>query len=283
MNQSSLALIIGITSAFIFSLNAILVQQSAELLSVSQSTFFRGLITFLCLLPWSYKNLHQLFNGKSFYLWLRAFSGGIAVIFYLLNTALGSAAEAKALANIAPLFVAIMAYYFYEEKLSKIELTGLSFLSLGGMLLIFKMSSDSHLWVSGAVGAFFTGLAYLSLKQASLRFSKSLIVAGFSLGVMMTSLLYGLLSPAEVWITPKGKDYFWILGIGLTGLLGQVSLTYSHLYLKNAVASALTLLTLVFLVFYERIFFGIWPSSQVVVSYTGIFAGVILMSMGKKR
>jgi drug/metabolite transporter (DMT)-like permease len=283
LRQHTKAVWIGVFSSFVFALNAILVQQSQSEVSISESTFFRGLLTFLILLPWSHTGLHQLFKKGSFYLWIRALSGGVAVILYLLNTAWGSAAEAKALANISPLYVALLAYLFYRETLTKLQFLGLFVLASGGILLITQMHKQNAPWLIGFIGAFFTGVAYLSLKQAALRFNKTLVVAIFGGGMMLAGMIYGALSSSEHWVWPHGVQWLWLLGIGFTGLIGQITLTYSHLHLKNSVASALTLLTVIFLVIYEKIWTHNWPHLMVGLSYAGILSGVVLMAYKRKE
>lgn len=281
LSDHQIGIISGILSALAFALMATSVQKVSTDIPIQEISFTRGLISFLFLIPMNLKHIPLIFDTKAKYVWFRSMAGASAVICYFWNTSQGSAAEAKALGNISPLFVAIFSYLFYNERLSKKEFIGLSILITGAILLVVHIqgTQGNMVYLIGLLGSFFAGIAYLSLKQASANFSKTLIVLVFSFCVMIVSFL----TPSKSWIMPHGIDLFWLLSVGIFGLLGQVLLTLSHLKLKNAVASSLTLLTLIFLILHEVIFLEVKLPEQSILSYLGIIFGMLMMVWSKQK
>lgn len=230
---------------------AVFVQQVGTNLPASQISFIRGLFTFCLLTPACYKKVGALARLKeSKAIWFRSIAGAVAVLCYFYNTTHGSAAEAKALANINPFYVAILSWYFFGERLSRKEALGLGILLYGAGLLAWRMSSlgQNSQWLIGNFGALFTSVAYLSLKKASAKHPATLIVYCFGFCIMLISAF----GPGD-WIIPQSHDIIWLSLIGITGLMGQLFLTHSHIHLKNTVASSLTLLTSIILIAYDGI------------------------------
>jgi drug/metabolite transporter (DMT)-like permease len=230
---------------------AIFVQQISSSVPASQISCFRGMFTVVGLFYFARPHIMSLLELKeSRAVWFRSIAGAVAVLCYFWNTTQGSAAEAKALANINPLYVAIFSWLIFKEKLNPRELLGLIILILGALILVWNISQTKSemIWIVGNLGAVFTGIAYLSLKRASGKFPAHAIVFCFGLCVMIVSAL----GPGD-WSIPQGQDWRWLCLVGITGLSGQIFLTQSHLYLKNAIASSLTLLTSILLIFYDTI------------------------------
>jgi drug/metabolite transporter (DMT)-like permease len=277
-----LGVTVGLISSLAFTIMAIFVQLTGPEIPIQEISFLRGLFAFIVLLPFIFKKIPSLFNKNAKYVWSRSIAGGIAVICYFWNTSTGGAAEAKALANTSPLFVAVFSYALYKERLNRTELIGLTVLLIGAFALMYKVVIEQSFItvLVGSIGALFTGIAYLSLKQASGKYSTRLIVFAFSCATMLTSYL----AKTTDWSVPVGKNLVFLILVGALGLAGQLLLTLSHMYLKNAVASSLAILNMVFLVFYDlfwtkKVAFGLELGYYVLITI-GIF---IMTAMNKKK
>lgn len=271
----------GVASAMLFSIMAVASQQLPASISSSQISTFRGLFTALVLLPVVYFDLKKVFDLKvTRSIWIRSISGGIAVICYFFNLEHTSAANAKALSNTNPLYVAAFAFLFYKEKLLRIEVMGLIVLIYGTFLLAWDLNQDGGKiqWFVGSIGSLFTAAAYLSLKRASQKFSPKLIVFCFGVAVAFVSALV----PGQ-WSIPNREQLFWLFIVGGAGLGGQIYLTFSYMHLKNSVASALTLLQSLLLIGYDIAWsgrlvpgVGLWANSLILV-------GMMLMVVWRKK
>ncbi len=249
LHKTQLGLLCAILSAAAFAVMTILVQKTSSHIPASEISCFRGLFTVIGLLYFVRPNLKILLDfSESRSIWFRSIGGAIAVLCYFWNATNGPAAEAKALANTNPLYVAFFSWLIFKETLNKKELLGLLILVSGAWVLVIGMDGErsSIAWIVGNIGAFFTAIAYLSLKRASGKFPALVIVFCFGLCVMLVSSL----GPGH-WVLPRGFDWIYLSCIGLTGLAGQIFLTHSYIHLKNTVASAMTLLTSLCLIFYD--------------------------------
>jgi drug/metabolite transporter (DMT)-like permease len=276
-----LGLIYGTLSALLFFGMAIATQALPHTISASQISTFRGLFTAICLLPLAAPHLKNLINLKlTRSIWIRSLSGGVAVICFFYNLAHISAADAKALSNTNPLYVAIFAYFLYRESLSPREFTGLVVLLYGAFLLSWNMTQGDSLdqWIVGNIGSFFTAIAYLSLKRASGKFPMHFIVFTFGIAVALVSVA----SPGS-WAWPTPSQWFWLTVVGLCGLGGQIFLTYSYIHLKNTIASALTLIQSLMLISYDIFWTGRLKIDNGLWGNLLILAGMLMMIFWKKR
>lgn len=279
--KESSGLLYGVVSAVLFSIMAIATQQLPSSISSSQISTFRGVFTALALLPYAFPHLGKLTNLKlSRSIWIRSISGGIAVICYFYNLEHTSAANAKALANTNPFYVAIFAWLVYKETLSKLELLGLVILLYGTGLLAWNLNQvdSTTQWLVGSIGSLFTAMAYLSLKRASGKFPTPIIVFTFGIAVALVSAC----APGA-WAVPNAQELFWLMLIGATGLGGQIFLTFSYIHLKNSVASALTLLQSLLLIAYDITWSGRLTSGPGLWGNLLILIGMALMVIWRKK
>ncbi|MBY0515908.1 MAG: DMT family transporter [Bacteriovoracaceae bacterium] len=279
--NESKGLLFGVISALLFSVMAIASQQLPSEISSSQISTFRGLFTTIALMPFAWAHLPKLLNIKvSRSVWIRSISGGIAVICYFYNLEYTSAADAKALANTNPFYVAIFAWFLYREKLTRFEFVGLVILLTGAWMLALDMKQldGAFQWIVGNVGSFFTAIAFLSLKRASGKFPTHVIV--FSFGVAVT--IVSALTPGN-WALPTLTQWPWLILVGATGLGGQIFLTYSYMNLKNTVASALTLLQSLMLIIYDLTWTGRLHQGIGLWGNVLIMIGMMLMILWKKK
>mgnify|MGYP003390377276 CR=1 FL=1 len=279
-NEAS-GLLYGVVSAILFSVMAVASQQLPSSISSSQISTFRGLFTALALLPFVLPHLKKLFDIKATRsIWIRSISGGIAVICYFYNLEFTSAANAKALSNTNPLYVAIFAWFMYREKLSRIELAGLVVLVYGACLLAWNLNlnGSNTQWLVGCVGSFFTAVAYLSLKRASGKFTTPFIVFTFGVAVAIVSAI----TPGK-WAMPNSTEFFWLSVVGAAGLGGQIFLTFSYMNLKNSLAAALTLLQSLMLIAYDLTWSGRLTSGVGLWGNCLILFGMALMVVFRKK
>ncbi|NJL81822.1 MAG: DMT family transporter [Chloroflexaceae bacterium] len=122
----------------------------------------------------------------------------------------------------------------------------------------------------GLLGALATAIAFLSLRQATRKFSPEAIVFVFNL------ILCGfvLLIPSVPWIVPNFWQGASVLGVAATGLGGQLCLTRAFARLPATVATGINPSVLLFGVLLDWLLEGDSPTQSEWLSYLLIILGV---------
>ena len=132
----------------------------------------------------------------------------------------------------------------------------------------------SHLtfktFLTGLFGAVCAGVAYLALRSASARHSPSFVVWVFSAVTALATIFV----PSERWAFPSGILLVYALCIGTLGLLGQLFLTRSFLYLSAGTASTLMLSGVLWGGLAEGVILQWHPSRGALVSYGLVILGL---------
>lgn len=272
-NQYHKGMVSGCLSAVAFFLMTIISQRLSNTIPSTQLSTYRGLITAVLLSPFIFSKLHVITNLRTSHsAWLRSLFGAAAVCCFFINLQYTSAASAKALSNTSPIFVLIFAAATLKQKIDHKELASSGLIALGSVILAGILSNADG-WQQttiGVIGAIFTALAYITLKEATRKHSSNEIVFCFGICVAIVSWMV-----SSNWRTPTPTQYLTIFSIGLLGTVGQVLLTMSYKYLSNTTATALTLLQSVALVGYD-IAMSSFHGPLEILANTVILIGVLI-------
>lgn len=277
--NTKLGVIYAILSAASYGLMSYLVHWNPSTLPPGQMIFIRSLITLLVLVPFHYKDVHKYFLSDSKFLWIRSFTGAIGVFcyFYILQGTVS--ANANFIFSSSPIFVSIMAWIFFKEKITKREGFGIALVVLANILLYLpnRSSIESWVWIVGFTGAFFASFAFLSIGEAIKKYSSSLIVIGFA-------FISGLLALAfpEKWVVIQNNNLLFLVAVGLLGLISQVTATNSFAHLKSPVATTLGRTSVLFSGLLDIFAAGYRPHPLEWISYLIVLLGVFL-SVSRKR
>jgi len=243
--------------------------------SAEQLVFYRGTLSALCLLPFCYRDLGRYFEKKGHMLWVRSLSGASAVICYFYALQGTASANANLLFSCSPVFVCLLSWIFFREKITKPEALGIAFIILGNIFLYIPQHNPIPLWVGavGTIGAFLASIAYLSLGKATKTYSSALIVFGFSL----TSVILALLYPGSAWTPVHSIGLPYILFVSLLGLLSQFLSTKSFTYLKSPVAAAIGRSSIIFSAFLDISIAHYSPAVLEILSYFTVIVGIYIV------
>jgi drug/metabolite transporter (DMT)-like permease len=267
----------SLLSGFSFGAMSFIVHASSNQIPSSELVFLRALLSMFLLTPFVLPQLSLVFSKDSKFLWLRSAAGAISMVCFYWNLQHTTVGKAGVLSNLAPIFIAFLSWKFFNEKISMRE-GGAIGLALIGVLLLYgreAMSLSIIIALVGTLGALSTSVAHLSLRQAALRFTPELVVWCLSFFTMFASILFS----GSDWIVPKNGQLFPMLGVGITGLLGQVFLTRSYMHLRAPIASAFGLSSLVWGVTFEIAFHREIPPAGEWVSYAFVILGVCLLQL----
>lgn len=276
-----LGLVYALLAAASYGLMSYLVHWNPKHFSVEQMTLIRGLITMLGVLPFCFRDLGKYFERKNLLLWLRAIAGATGLFLYYYTLQGTVAGNANFLMSSSPLFVSVIAWFFFNEKLSPREIAGIFVILIANLLLYIPNRSTMPLWVweAGIAGALVSSIAYLSLGTATKRFSTSLIVFGF--GAM--SVIFSLVMPGAPWLRPDSADWGFLILAGFLGLAAQFLTTLSFVHLKSSIATSVGRSCVLFAGILDITLSGYRPHILEWLSYLTVIAGVALSQQKREK
>lgn len=234
---SSQGLFYALSSAATYGLMSFLIHLNPAGHPVEQLIFLRGLFSVVLLFPFCYRDIGKYFLPGATSLWVRAMAGSGGVICYYYTLQGTASANANVLFSSSPIYVVILSWIFFRERLGRLELLGIGCIVFGNLLLYLPNRSSMPFWVwaVGSGGAIFASIAFLSLGAATKRYSSVLIVMGFA----VASSFVAILLPGKSWLPFQWKDAGFLLSVSLLGLVSQLSATLSFARLKSSVATSI--------------------------------------------
>ncbi|MFZ9596172.1 MAG: DMT family transporter [Bdellovibrionia bacterium] len=281
LSDQQIGVLYGLGSSMGFGLMNFLVKLTPVSIPSSQVVFSRGILGALILTPWALKKLPLLIKKENAVLWLRFFAGGASVACLFRNLSVVGVGDASSMQNLSPFFVVLLSWILWGERLSAFEALSMALIFLGVFLLQSPQGSSLAVWdlLIGILGAFLAGVAYLALKRSAQKVSWVLVVWGFS----FVSALFVLPFSAHHWVIPSVSQGMGLLAVGISGLVGQIFLTQAFIRLSPAVASALSLSSVLWGVTLEAIYFARAPKPMTLLSYVLILLGVYVLQTHPRR
>lgn len=209
----------------------------------------------------------------------RSLAGSVALLMNFYVVLHLPLATASTLQNTSALFLGLLSIIVLKQKPSPTSWLSLA-LGFFGVVLLLKptQGGDTLTMLIGLTSGAISGYAYLQVRELSLLGEPAWrIVFYFSL---LSTLISGVLAWYFGFHTPTQDSLPYILGIGLTALLGQLLMTYAYQVGQKFMVATLSYLTVVF-----AVVFGVWLFDETldVLSLMGI--GVIVLGgiLGAKK
>lgn len=221
-------------------------------------------------------------------LWLRGLLGfgGLSCV-YAAVTRL-PLAEATVLQFLHPPITAVLAGLFLGERLSP-RIGGVMALSLMGLLLVTKPSwlfaetvtTLSPVGVTAAIGgAVFSAAAYVVVRRLAQAGEHPLVIVFYFPLVTLPAAL-PTLGTDFVW--PRGIEWLWLLGIGVTTQIGQICLTRGLAVLPAADGTTLSYLQVVFATLWGALVFGESPDALAVLGGSLVIGSALWLARSPPR
>jgi len=275
--------IFAILGAISFGGMAFLVRTISGQIPLNELVFVRGLTGLLFFFPAVFvHDLRNIFSIKAKSLWLRSLAAGTSVTLYYYNIQVCGAANATAIHNTSPMIVMLLAWLIYKDRLRPIDYVAVIVVFTGSFALSSPSGANlpTSAIIVGFTGALTAAISFTALKKVARSFSSGQVVWAFSLLMIVVSLTV----PGEGWVWNIGFiNIVCVLGIALLGLLGQILMTKSYIYLSPSIASSLSLTSLVWSGLGEALLLGFIPNVMTIVSYGIIISGVVLLNMKYRR
>ena len=264
-----------LVASFAFGLMNISVKMVKEL-PVAETVFFRALVQIVL----GYVTILKLGVsplGKNKMLLLqRGFYGSVGLLCYFYTLQHMPLGNAIIIHYLAPVLTTILAIWMAREKVIPIQWLFFGFTFLG---VVVVNGAGFHVplipMLAGFGGAFFSALAYNTIKKLKGVEDPNVVVLYFPLVSVPISLAYFMFKPNE-WIWPEGMQWFWLIATGVTTQVGQFFMTRAY---QEDLASRVSAVSYVGILWGAGAGLLVFGESYNFLQYVGmamVIAGVIL-------
>ncbi len=258
-------------STVLFSVMHVLVRYASSELPPFQIAFFRNLFGFLIFIPLLLSGGFGFLRTQRLGLHaVRGLLNVIAMLMFFTALALTEVARVTALSFTAPLFTALMSVLLLGERFRMRRWIALA-LGFAGMLVILRpglIAVDlGALLVVGS--ALIWAVTMIVIKILSRTESSFAITAYMNIYLSVFSLVPAI----WVWVTPTAEMWGWLVAIGVSGTLAQLTLSQA---LKETEPTAV--MPFDFLKLIWATLMGLWVFGELPDAWTYVGAAVIFAS-----
>jgi drug/metabolite transporter (DMT)-like permease len=174
---------------------------------------------------------------------MRGLFGVIALILYFTTLQNMPLASAVTIRYLTPIFTAIFGIFILGEKIFKMQWL-FFIISLSGIILIkgFDTRISTLHFLMGVGSAFFSGIAYSSIRKLRFTDHPLVIIMYFPLIAIPFCLIFAIYD----WVQPQGIDWLYLLLIGLLTQFAQYFMTKAYQADEAAKISAVNYIGFIF-------------------------------------
>jgi len=230
----------------------------SQSLAPVEVTFFRNIFGVVLIGLAIYKVPLKQKGGKAWLLLFRGSMGFMALLAYFYIMAHIPLGEAVTYNKTSPIFVAIFAFIFLNEKLQKSAIFAI-ILGFIGIILISQPIGGTFdkydiLGIFSGIGA---ALAYTSIRELRSYYDTRAIVMSFMLVGTIAPLVLMLITPyvrvsqdfdwlfAE-FIMPQGIEWLYVTAVGIFATISQVLMTKAYEFTKAGIVGTISYSNIVF-------------------------------------
>ena len=199
-----------------------LIRHISEDIHPFEIAFFRNLFALFAVAPWFIKlGWAPIYTKRLGLMFWRAATNAGCMLAFFMAISLTPLAEVTALGFTAPIYVAILAIFFLNERIGLQRWTAILF-GLAGVFVILRPGFETiglgQFLVLGS--AFGWGVCLIIIKI--LGRTETSVTITIYMSIMMTPMLLG---PAlYVWIWPTWPQLGWLVLLGTLGGIGQLGM-----------------------------------------------------------
>lgn len=209
-------------SAFASAIMMSIVRHAAQTQNVVEIIFIRNIFAGLMILPFFIFSTRERFRTDKIKLhMLRSITGVIAMSCFFYCISVMNLSTVTALSFSAPLFTAVMSYFYFKDRFGKHRIIAL-IIGFIGVLIVLRPGTDAFQPIGLLVVfcGFFWALSGMLIKKLSfhdtplqITFYMTIFMAIFTLPIM-----------PFVWKNPTYEDLFWICMVAISSNILQFSL-----------------------------------------------------------
>ena len=236
-------------SSFSFAFDGAFAKVLSQNMDSVEVVFFRNGLT-MCFVALSiFKLPIKQVGGRPWLLLFRALVGFASMLVFFYNIAHIPLADAITFSRTAPIFTAILAFFFLKEKIGWKGWVAV-FIGFIGIVCVMKpdgfmLSKTDFLGLCSGLGA---ALAYTSVRELNRVYDTRVIVLAFVCTGTFFPALFMILSEffhmpmfdfmLGHYVSPVGIEWLYILLMGLSGAIGQVYMTKAFATTKAGIVGA---------------------------------------------
>jgi len=230
----------------------------SQILPPVEVTFFRNIFGVILVGLSIYKIPLKQKGGRPFLLLFRGSMGFIALLAYFYIMAYIPLAEAVTYNKTSPIFVAIFAYVFLNEKLHKSAVFAIV-LGFVGIVMVAQPEGGTFdkydiLGIFSGIGA---ALAYTSIRELREYYDTRAIVMSFMGVGTIAPLMLMLVTPYvnvsdefnwmfSEFIMPVGKEWLYVTAVGIFATMSQLLMTKAYELTKAGIVGTISYSNIVF-------------------------------------
>ena len=244
-------------ASFTFAIMGAFAKLSSQSMSSLEVVFFRNIAGVFLVGFAVLKTPMIQKGGKPFLLLFRGTMGFVALLAFFYNIAHIPLGDAMTYSKTSPIFTAIFAWFFLQEKLSFKGWIAI-FIGFIGILFITQPSGVGFskydlLGIFSGVGA---ALAYTSIRELRNYYDTRAIVLSFmGVGTIGPVILF-LISPyfdipeldfvLGKFVMPEGIVWFYVIGMGVFATISQLLMTKAYGETKAGIVGAVSYTNILF-------------------------------------
>jgi len=275
-------------ASFTFAIMGAFAKLASESMSSLEVVFFRNIAGVIIISLAILKKPMTHKGGKPLLLFFRGFMGFVALLAFFYNIAHIPLGDAMTYSKTSPIFTAIFAFLFLNEKLSFKGWLAV-FVGFIGIIFITEPSGVGFtkydlLGIFSGVGA---ALAYTSVRELKRYYDTRAIVLSFMFTGTIGPVLLFLLSPYidlpeldfifATFVMPKGIVWVYVIAMGVFATLSQVLMTKAYGETKAGIVGAVSYTNILFSIMVGAMLGDALPSISMTFGIVLIiFAGLMV-------
>ena len=275
-------------ASFLFALMGAFAKLASEHMSSLEVVFFRNVLGVMIIAYALYKKPMVQKGGKPWLLFFRGMMGFLALLAFFYNIAHIPLGDAMTWSKTSPIFTAIFAWMFLQERLS-LKAWGAVGIGFMGIVLITQPSGIGFskydlLGLFSGVGA---ALAYTSIRELKNYYDTRAIVMSFmGVGTLMPLLLFGMSEFFYMpeldfmlgkFVMPEGVVWFYLIAMGLIATASQMLMTKAYSHTKAGIIGAVSYTNILFAILVGMLLGDALPDLTTLCGIVLIvFAGVLV-------
>jgi drug/metabolite transporter (DMT)-like permease len=272
-------------ASFTFAVMGAFAKLSSEHMSSLEVVFFRNIAGVVLIGIAVLKKPMQHIGGKPFLLFFRGFMGFVALLAFFYNIAHISLGDAMTYSKTSPIFTALFAWLFLQEKLS-LKAWAAVFLGFIGIVFITQpsgvgLSKYDLLGIFSGVGA---ALAYTSVRELKQFYDTRAIVLSFMLTGTVGPIILFMIAPyvhapeldfmLASFVMPSGVVWLYVIAMGILATISQVLMTKAYAETKAGIVGAVSYTNILFSILIGLLLGDALPS------LTTTFGIILIVSAG---